>query len=310
MRRVLPLFAAFTLAACASGPPSGPLGPGSSFRDCPACPEMVVIPAGQFQMGSPPDEADRGDDEGPVRTVSISQPFAIGKYEVTQGEFAAFVEDTGYWTNDRCLVFNGERLAFDDTKSWQDPGYPVTDDHPMVCVSWWDAANYTEWLSEKTGHSYSLPPEAKWEYAVRGGTQSTYSFPGGRENVCAYGNVSDLSAEKVAPTWDIVPCDDSVGMGTAPVGSYRPNGFGLHDTIGNVWEWMADCYQESFENAPTNGSAWGNGGKCSTVLDRGGGFSTGYMRAANRSRAPSPHIAVYSLGFRVMRDLQLSETGL
>ncbi len=297
---VLPL-----LAACASGPRVA----GDTIRDCSDCPEMVVIPAGQFDMGAPEDEGDRGGDEGPVRTVTIANPFAIGKYEVTRKQFAAFVNETGHWGNARCLIWNETRLAFEDANSWLDPDYGVSDDHPMVCVSWWDAVAYADWLTQKTGHTYRLPAEAEWEYAIRGGTQAAYSFPGGADNACEYANVSDRSAKAEVPQWNAVNCDDGVGFGTAPVGSYRPNGFGLYDTIGNVWEWMADCYRDSFVDAPTDGSAWGHGGTCNAVLDRGGGFSNifpGHLRAANRSKAPSPHIAVYSLGFRLVREIEPS----
>ncbi|MEQ8510273.1 MAG: formylglycine-generating enzyme family protein [Rhodospirillaceae bacterium] len=306
MRTAAPLALLLTLAGCASGPPQI----GDSFKDCKDCPEMVVIPAGQFEMGSPTDEQNRDSDEGPVRTVTHTKPFAIGKYEITRKQFAAFVNDTGHWGNARCLIWNGTQLAFHDANSWLDPDYTVSDDHPMVCVSWWDAVAYADWLTETTGYIYRLPSEAEWEYAVRGGTQTAYSFPGGPDDACAYANVSDLSAKADVPTWNAVNCEDGVGFGTAPVGSYLPNGFGLHDTIGNVWEWQADCYRDSFEGAPTDGSAWGNGGLCNAVLDRGGGFSNifpGHLRAANRSKAPSPHIAVYSLGFRLVRELEVAE---
>ena len=303
MRLVALVLCLPLLGACAGGSKVA----GDSFRDCSTCPDMVVIPAGQFEMGAPDDERDRGDDEGPVRAVTIANPFAIGKYEVTRRQFAAFVNETGHWGNARCLIWNGERLAFAESNSWLDPDYNVSDDHPMVCVSWWDASAYASWLTKKTGYTYRLPAEAEWEYAVRGGTQTAYSFPGGEDNACAYGNVSDLSAKAAVPQWNAVQCDDGVGFGTAPVGSYLPNGFGLYDTIGNVWEWQADCYRASFAGGPTDGSAWGDGGICNAVLDRGGGFSNifpGHLRAANRSKAPSPHIAVYSLGFRLVRELE------
>jgi formylglycine-generating enzyme required for sulfatase activity len=303
MRHLALLALSATLfAACAYG--SG------SSRDCPTCPEMVVVPAGSFAMGSPPDELNRGDDEGPVRIVTFDASFAIGRTEVTRGQFARFIDATDYQMNDSCLIWDGERLTDVAGKSWQDPGYPVTDRHPMVCVSWWDAANYARWLSSETGHSYRLPAEAEWEYASRGGSTGAYAFPGGEEAACTYGNVSDESARRDVPQWNAVACDDGVGLGTAPVASYQANGFGLYDTMGNVWEWVADCYREDFTGAPTDGSAWGDGGDCGTVLDRGGGFSNvfpGHLRAANRSKAPSPNIAVYSLGFRLARDLTPAE---
>jgi formylglycine-generating enzyme required for sulfatase activity len=305
--RVLPAAKLFlALSAFAFGSSQ----PGSTFSDCSVCPEMTVIPAGSFRMGSPHDEADRDEDEGPVRTVTIAEPFAIGSYEVTRRQFAAFVDETGHRGRTGCLIWSGSELAYTDSNSWLDPGYEVGDDHPIVCVSWWDAVAYADWLTEKTGHRYRLPSEAEWEYAARGGTQTAYSFPGGGpDEVCSYGNVSDLGARADVPQWNAVNCNDGVGLGTAPVGSYLPNGFGLYDTIGNVWEWQADCYRDNFTGAPVDGSAWGHGGNCNAVLDRGGGFSNifpGHLRAANRSRAPSPHVAVYSLGFRLVRELESS----
>lgn len=291
-----------SLAGCVSGTPQV----GDSFNDCKDCPEMVVVPAGQFEMGSPSDEKHRDSDEGPVRTITHTKPFAIGKYEVTRTQFAAFVNATDHSGSARCLIWNGTQLAFHDTNSWLDPDNPRRENHPMVCVSWWDAVAYAEWLSETTGHIYRLPAEAEWEYAARSGTQTAYSFAGDEDNACAYANVSDLSAKVAVPAWNAVNCDDGIGFSTAPVGSYLPNGFGLHDTIGNVWEWQADCYRDSFEGAPTDGSAWGNGGLCNAVLDRGGGFSNifpGHLRTANRSKAPSPDVAAYSLGFRLVREL-------
>ncbi len=295
------------VTACATSRYDG--GP-TGFRDCPYCPAMVVVPAGTFIMGSPPAESDRGADEGPARPITFAAPFAIGRYEVTRGEFGAFVQATGYLMNKRCLVWDGSQLAPVDGKSWLDPNYAQTDDHPVVCVSWRDAAAYAQWLAARTGLPYRLPSEAEWEYAARGGTQTAYAFPGSAAEACNYGNVSDRRAREEVPQWNQVDCDDGVGLGTAAVGSYRANGYGLHDTMGNVWEWVADCYHDNYAGAPRDGSAWKQAGTCGTALDRGGGFSNvfpGHLRAANRSRAPSPDVAVYSLGFRVARDLKPGE---
>jgi formylglycine-generating enzyme required for sulfatase activity len=151
-----------------------------------------------------------------------------------------------------------------------------------------------------------LPSEAEWEYAARGGTTTAYAFDGGEAGACAYGNIGDRRARAAVPAWRTADCDDGVGFGTAKVGSYRPNAFGLHDMIGNVWEWVADCYGPSHDGAPLDGSASGDGGECGAVLDRGGGFSSlgaGHLRSANRSKAPSPDQPAYTLGFRVARDL-------
>jgi formylglycine-generating enzyme required for sulfatase activity len=276
------------------------------FKDCANCPPMVVVPAGQFIMGSPAVEPDRDADEGPQRPVTIAAAFAIGKYEVTRGQYAEFVAETNRQDQAGCMVWTGEKLESVAGRSWRSPLIDQTDDHPVVCVSWRDAAAYAAWLSKKTGKPYRLPAETEWEYAVRGGAEGAYAFPGGEAGACAYANVGDMSAAKSNGKWRTAPCDDGVGFGTARVGSYRANGFGLHDTIGNVWEWMADCYHPTFEGAPSDGSAWGVGGDCGTVLDRGGGFSSlipGNLRIANRSRAPSPDNPAYSLGFRIARSL-------
>ncbi len=267
---------------------------------------MVAVPVGRFTMGSPPDEPNRDGDEGPAIEVSIRKPFAIGLFEVTRGQFAAFVRATGHAATTQCLVWTGERLEAVAGRSWRDPVIAQRDDHPVVCVSWRDATAYAAWLARSTGQPYRLPSNAEWEYATRGGTQGAYAFPGGEAGACAYGNVGDRSAKAAVPSWRTADCDDGVGFGTAPVGSYAPNAFGLHDTIGNVWEWMADCYHASYQGTPTDGAAWGAAGDCGEAFDRGGGFTSlfpGHLRSANRSKAPSPDTAAYSLGFRLARDL-------
>ncbi len=298
------LFFGVLLTACARVTHSSAE---ESFQDCPHCPAMVAIKAGAaFTMGSPSDEPDRGDDEGPTRQVSFPAPYAIGRTEVTRGEFAAFVADTGHGLSKRCLIWDGSQLAQVAGKSWQDPGYPQTDAHPMVCVSWRDATAYARWLAEQTGYAYRLPSEAEWEYGARGGTQTAYAFPAAA-TACDYGNISDERAVQDVPQWNKLDCDDGVGFGTAPVASYQANGYGLYDTVGNVWEWVADCYADNYTGAPRDGSARGSAGSCGVALDRGGGFSNifpGHLRAANRSRAPSPDVAVYSLGFRVARSVE------
>lgn len=301
----LPLLA---LAACATSNTGKTVG--QSFRDCTNCPQMTVIPAGQFRMGSPDDERPRDADEGPQRAVTIGKNFAIGTTEITRGEFARFVRATGRTMATECVIWADGKIGMGKA-NWQSPGYAQTDDHPAVCVTWRDAAAYAAWLAQETGKPYRLPSEAEWEYAARGGTQSAYAFPGGEDAACEYGNVADQSAKAAMPNWRTANCNDGVGFGTAKVGSYKPNGFGLYDTMGNVWEWVEDCYRASFEGAPMDGSAWGNAGECGASLDRGGGWTNlmpGHVRVANRSRAPSPDNPAASLGFRVARDLSPSES--
>jgi len=305
-RLILALLCLGTLSGCVSTT----LAPGAAFRDCTDCPAMMVLPSGRFAMGSPPDELQRDADEGPVQDVTFAGPFAIGRHEVTRGQYAAFARATNHADSPQCFSWSGDRLALASGRSWRDPGIPQSDDHPVVCVSWRDASAYAAWLGAKTGKPYRLPSEAEWEYAARGGTSTAHAFSGGEAGACLYANIGDRRAEAAMPAWRTADCDDGVGFGTAKVGSYRANGYGLYDTIGNVWEWVADCYRPNHEGAPSDGSAFGNGGECGNVLDRGGGFSSllpGNLRPANRSKAPSPDLGVYTLGFRVARDLTASE---
>ncbi|MEE8502787.1 MAG: SUMF1/EgtB/PvdO family nonheme iron enzyme, partial [Kiloniellales bacterium] len=140
-----------------------------TFKDCDTCPEMVVIPAGSFTMGSPASEKGRYNKEGPQHRVSIPRSFALGKYEVTKAEFAAFVHETGRDAQG-CLIRDDGKWKDDDSKSWRNPGYTQSDSHPVVCVNWDDAKAYARWLSRKTGKEYRLPSESEWEYAARAST--------------------------------------------------------------------------------------------------------------------------------------------
>jgi formylglycine-generating enzyme required for sulfatase activity len=219
---------------------------------------MVIIPGGSFTMGSPEDEADRSADEGPRHTVTFAKPFAVGKYEVTYGEFLSFVKATGRGM-EPCL---------------HEPGFPQTDRHPATCVTWNDAKAYVEWLSGLTSSKYRLPTEAEWEYAARGatppGTYTTYSYGNSIAKLCEYANTAETA------------CSDGY-EGTAPVGSFKPNGFGLHDMHGNVWELIEECPTDNYQGAPTDGSA-AIGGNCEKRVIRGGGWinRAGHLRSANR----------------------------
>lgn len=280
------------------------------IQDCANCPELVIVPPGRFVLGSADDEAFRDADEGPALVVTFTNAFAIGQTEVTRGQFAAFISATGYAAAGQCLSWTGTRLELVVGRSWRDPGYAQTDGHPVACVTWRDAAAFVTWLRKTTGKAYRLPSNAEWEYAARGGTQAAHAFAGGEDDACRFGNVADVSAKQDVAQWRTAACDDATGLGTARVRSYAPNGYGIYDTVGNVWEWIADCYQPTYLGAPIDGSAWGSAGECGAAFDRGGGFSNlmpGHLRAANRSRAPSPDTAAYSLGFRVARDLAAGE---
>ncbi len=257
-------------------------------------PDMVRIPVGTFMMGSPESEKDRQSDEDPQRKVSIAA-FEMGRFEITVGQFRQFVQDNNYRTvaeqnGKGCYVWINNEWKQQPERNWQSPGFTQSDNQPVVCVSWDDAQAYVTWLANKTGKQYRLPTEAEWEYAARAGTPTRYWWGddiGNNNAVCG-----DCGSQ-----WD--------GKQTAPVGSFKSNTFGLHDTAGNVWEWVQDCWHENYINAPADGSAWGdaNGGYCSTRVVRGGSWVSNpqNLRSADRDRDVTED-ANFNLGFRIARD--------
>ncbi len=236
------------------------------FRDCDVCPQMVVISAGSFLMGSPESEEGRYAAEGPQHRVEIPEAFAVGAYEVTFEEW------------DACVAEGGCGGYRPDDAGWGRGARPV------IGVSWEDARDYVRWLSGRTGEEYRLLSEAEWEYAARAGTRTRYSFG------------DDISPSQ-ANYWD------SGHRKTVPVGSYRPNGFGLYDMHGNVYEWVQDCWNGNYDGAPRDGRAW-ESGDCSLRVLRGGSWYhlPGDLRSASRpwNFAGSRNL---SYGFRVARTL-------
>jgi formylglycine-generating enzyme required for sulfatase activity len=177
------------------------LKPKDVFKECEKCPEMVVVPAGTFTMGSPSNEEGRRDDEGPQHTVTISPALGVGKFTVTVDQFADFVNNTGYDAGSRCLMSDWQ------TGSFRAPGFSQTGSHPAVCLSWSDAKAYVGWLSKKTGKAYRLLTEAEWEYATRGRTKSgsypRYFFGDNADDMCRYGNGLDQTFKsKIGGTGD------------------------------------------------------------------------------------------------------------
>ena len=283
---------------------------GRLFRDCDACPEMVMIPAGTFMMGSPASEEGRDDDEGPRHEVTLRSPFALGRYEVTRAEYAAFVSATGHDMSGGCLVqgfrpfpFSDIELTRDENASWRSPGFAQGDDHPVVCVSWRDAQAFVEWLSRETGERYQLPSEAEWEYAARAGTATPRWW--GDAQQCEHANGGDATYEEVLrrfredADWNAAECTDGSAW-TAPVGSFSPNDFGLHDVLGNVLEWVEDCWHGTYARAPADGSAWTSGGNCGRRVLRGGGWGTPTLRSATRGWGGTSS-RLGAAGFRVSR---------
>ena len=266
------------------------------FRDCEECPLMVLVPPGSYMMGSPESELNRDDDEGPQHRVTIPKAFAVGVYEVTRREFAQFVRETGYdfeFERVSCSVTGQYEAGAIARKARTTIDRQQSDEHP-VCVKWDDAQAYVKWLSERSGNEYRLLSEAEWEYVARAGTStSSYwnTYWGGADRgQCRNANGADQGAGFAFG----MRCDDGYAT-TAPVGSFERNAFGLHDVLGNLWEWTQDCWNESYSGAPTDGSAW-ESGDCDRRVARGG--SWGHLL---RSALRAPFDRYVNIGIRVAR---------
>ena len=289
--------------------------PGTVFQDCPDCPRMVVIPAGKFTMGSPASEAGRGVDEGPQRQVSIAQPFALGRSEVTVAEFRRFADESGYRTeaerDARAQGCSGFIYAdpaagipgAQPVTSWRSPGLTQADSHPVLCVSWNDARAYAQWLSKKTGERYRLPTEAEWEYAARAGSVAARYWGDDPVQACRFANVADQSRFQTWGFGQKHECTDGHYF-TAPAGGYSPNRFGLYDMLGNAWEWTEDCWNAGYAGAPADGSAW-LAGDCAQRVSRGGSWSTvpRFARSASRNKDAADHRDNLT-GFRLAMTLE------
>jgi formylglycine-generating enzyme required for sulfatase activity len=294
------------VARCAmplSGSEERALKPKDSFRECDKRPEVVVVPAGSFGMGSPPNEAGRYDSEGPLHQVTLSRQFGIGKVAVTADEFAAFVAETGHEPLFGCYTLGGGKVVMGSGLSWRSPGFAQSGSQPAVCVSWSDAKLYVVWLSGKTGKAYRLPTEAEWEYTARAGTTTRYFFGDSEKDFCRYGNGFDLVAKgnlNGTESWPVAPCNDGYVF-TAPVGSFLPNG--LYDMLGNAMQWTEDCLHDSYRGAPSDGSAW-TSGDCNRRIFRGSGWASGPrdLRSAWRFGIPLSDRGD-AVGFRVVRAL-------
>lgn len=263
--------------------------PGTAFRDCPTCPEMVVIPAGEFVMGSSKEESGQAD-EKPQHKMRIAKPLAIGKLEVTFDQW------------DACTAEGKCPKAADD-----DLGRA---DRPVINVSLSDAQIYTAWLSQKTGKKYRLPSEAEWEYAARAGTTTPWYWgqsetSEGSPRACQYANVHDQTSRDAHPmyVWSNHPCADGYAE-TAPTGKFKPNAWGLHDMSGNVREWVQDCHLGDYKSHPADGSAV-QADNCEKRIVRGGGWIDGFqtVRSAYRHTYDSGEFRGYQVGFRVVREM-------
>ena len=226
------------------GSPARAQATANSFRDCDGCPKMIVVPAGEFMMGSPDKEVGRSPNEGPQHKVAMRPPFAFAERWVSRGEFDKFVKDTEYALGDKCKIWKDEKLINETGRSFRDPGFAQDDGDPVVCVHLGDAIAYARWLSRKAGRRYHLPSEAEWEYAIRAGT--TTAFWWGSTISTAQANYNGNLIYAGGAKGDFRQRTQSAGLKPNPWNVYGP---------GNAAEWMADCWNDTYQGAPGDGSA-------------------------------------------------------
>jgi sulfatase modifying factor 1 len=236
--------------------------PPQTFRDCANCPEMVIVPAGAFQMGAPPGENERlnvsineANRVQPQHAVTFAKPFALAKFDVTRAEFAAFASATNFHPLPGCMNFVDGVWQPHPQAAWDNPGFAQGDRDPVVCMNQTEIGAYLGWLRRVTGKNYRLPTEAEWEYAARGGTTTAYYWGNDAKDSCAYENVGDKSYGEKYNVAGVIPCTDGFAD-IAPVGSFKPNPFGLYDMLGNIFVLTGDCWNDSYAGAPSDGSAW------------------------------------------------------
>jgi len=295
----------------------GRYAPGQKFNDALQGggfgPDMIVVPHGRFEMGTPEGEANRHKNEGPRHPVRFKRGFALARTEITVGQFRAFIEATGYKARGggvRAVVWDEKGGAMVERRGvdWEDDytGRKAAPDAPVLYVTWDDARAYAEWLSQASGARYRLPSEAQFEYALRAGSTTAYPWGG---SVVPPTVSENLTGEK-----DVSPRGRRFGnvfkgygdghWGPAPVGSFAANAFGLHDMNGNVAEWVEDCWHDNYTRAPSDGSAWVNPG-CAKRVIRGASWATAPDQARSGFRLDAKAGTRNArLGFRVARDLR------
>jgi sulfatase modifying factor 1 len=256
-------------------------------------PSMATVPAGTFQMGKTVNRG-YGEIDGPTHTVTFDHPFKISKHEVTLGEFRAFTRETGYVSEKKCNIYKeGTNWYIAPERNWASPGFPQPENHPVVCVSWKDAQAYIDWLNRKTGHHYRLPSEAEWEYiastATYGGTRAvTHDNANLGKVECCGGKVQGKDQ------W----------LQTAPIGSFPPDSYGLHDVRGNVWEWQHDCYHDRYDGAPADGNARESCPTPGYHVVRGGSYGDAgeFLEERFRLRGPEDQ-GYFTVGFRLAEPM-------
>ncbi len=253
MKRLTSLIALGCLSLSLDALAGAPSAPGKVFKDCKDCPEMVVLPAGSYVMGTPDDELGKQDDEGPLHTVTFAKAFAMSRFHVTASQWQAYARDT------HTVLPDGDDRPGRLCKNGK-PSYPQGPTQPAVCMTWEEARGYIGWLAKKTGKPYRMVSEAEREYAGRAGSTGPFPFPFDEEG--------EYQISKHANTYG--PRDGFTY--TAPVGSFPANAFGMYDMHGNIYEWVEDCWHTDYVGAPTDGSAWTTGGTCTHRQIRGNDY--------------------------------------
>jgi formylglycine-generating enzyme required for sulfatase activity len=270
--------------------------------------KLVLIPAGKFLMGSPESEKYR-DVHEVQHEVTISKSFYVGLTHVTVDQFAAFVKDSGYKTDAEkegwsfgCEIKDGKLNARKANGcSWRNPSFDQRGDHPVIQVSWNDAQAFCDWLSKKSGKNVRLPTEAQWEYACRAGTTTAYPWGDDPDDGQGWANCADQSLKNKVPNapadWMFFAWDDGFAF-TSPVGSFKPNAFGLYDMIGNVWQWCGDRYGD-YEQGPATDPTGADTGSLRVL--RGGSWSNAPASCRSAFRfMTNPAFRLDRIGFRVV----------
>jgi formylglycine-generating enzyme required for sulfatase activity len=270
------------------------LKPKDTFKECADCPEMVLVPAGEFMMGSPDSEAERYAQEGPQRRVKIARSFALGKLKVTRDQFETFVRETNYSTGDRCYTIESGRVEERAGRSFRNPGFVQEGNHPAVCINWDDARAYLAWLTKKTGRLYRLPSESEWEYAARAGTTTPFWWG------------ASITTDQANYDGSTVYGGGSKGdnrQKTVPADDFKANAWGLYQVHGNAFEWVEDCWNDSYSNAPADDSVM-LAGNCTRHARRAGAWNypAATLRSAYRDSRPATTRAS-NTGLRVARTV-------
>lgn len=328
------LFAVFLGMVSAAAFAEAP-APLSSFKDCDGCPEMVALPPGKFLMGASAADRKLADpytiaSELPQHEVTIAYPFALSRFEVSVADFGAYVAETGAKPGGECQIRapdlgpnkgkflgtlkpgtprNIPGLVVITDGDFRKPGAAVSERHPAVCISRREAMAYLAWLSEKTGRRYRLPTEAEWEYAARAGSKTPFHYGGGLSDLCKYGNFADKKSVYGARI--VAKCVEKPSPeGLAPIGSYQPNAWGLHDMIGNAFEFVEDCASENYQGAPNDGSAWrGNGKPCEFFTTRSYFFDSLGTSLRSAARCTAVDWDGRSNGLAIRVAVSLDEVG-